>query len=227
MNTPSSWVRVLLTMVAGAGSLIVFFIWRPLPSKAPIVVSPNASSTQSVEPAPISTIGGASAPAHDLIWPLERAEDRITKKPFGIKVSPTDSPVSPEKFSGYHTAVDFETFPEEADSTVVVKAVCSGELRIKRAATGYGGIAVQSCTVHDQAVTIIYGHLKLSSISATVGQSLKQGETLAVLGKGFSSETDGERKHLHLGIHTGTAVDIRGYVPTADALKGWIAFKPD
>ena len=41
-------------------------------------------------------------------------------------------------------------------------------------------------------------------------------------GNGYSAETDGERKHLHLGIHKGTAVDISGYVANAAQLKPWI-----
>ncbi len=35
-------------------------------------------------------------------------------------------------------------------------------------------------------------------------------------------ETDGERKHLHLGIHKGTVVDLRGYVDSELDLKNWI-----
>ncbi|NTU99252.1 hypothetical protein HGA64_04600 [Candidatus Falkowbacteria bacterium] len=41
--------------------------------------------------------------------PISDALSRVTKKPFGIKVSPKNSSVSPERFTGYHTGVDFET----------------------------------------------------------------------------------------------------------------------
>lgn len=42
---------------------------------------------------------------------------------------------------------------------------------------------------------------------------------MANLGNGYSSDTDGERKHLHLGIHLGEVVDIRGYVQKKNSCK--------
>ncbi len=153
--------------------------------------------------------------------PLNDALKRVTKKTFGLKVSPGNSPVSPEKFSGYHTGVDFETTAAEANTEMPVYAVCSGKLLQKKTATGYGGIAVQSCKLNGQDVTVIYGHLKLSSISAKTGDTLTAGKKIGILGKGYSSETSGERKHLHLGIHKGGAVNIKGYVQTSAELTSW------
>jgi len=154
--------------------------------------------------------------------PLPRSDERVTKKPFGIYITKATSPVQPERFSGYHTGTDFETFPDEADADVPVSAVCPGRLLSKRTASGYGGIAVQSCTYGGQPVTVVYGHLRLSSIAVSVGETLQPGEFLGYLGTGFSTETDGERKHLHLGIHKGTAIDIPGYVASKGKLSGWI-----
>ena len=171
-------------------------------------------------PAPASTTPPAVTP--ELSAPLSRALERVTKKPFGLKVSPQDSPVSPERFSGYHTGVDFETFPEEQQADVSVFAVCTGPLLQKRFASGYGGVAVQACKLQDQDVTVIYGHLRLASITLLPGQLLQAGEALGLLGKGFSPETDGERKHLHLGIHVGKAVNIAGYVKTPAELDSWL-----
>lgn len=171
----------------------------------------RASSTESI-----------NAEEASVQWPMERALERITKKPFGVRVSPTDSPVSPERFSGYHTAVDFEVFSDEASAAVSVNAICSGPIRVKRVATGYGGVLVQDCRLADQVVTVIYGHLKLASIQKEIGDELQRGEVFAVLGAGESAETSGERKHLHLGIHTGAAIDIRGYVASAAQLSDWI-----
>ncbi len=156
-----------------------------------------------------------------LTEPLSDALARVTKKDFGLKVSPADSPVQPERFSGYHTALDFETTPEEQAADVPVKATCDGVLALKESATGYGGVAVQRCRIAEEDVTVIYGHLRLSSVAAT-GKMLKAGETFAVLGRGFSRETDGERKHLHFGVHRGRAIDIRGYVQNREALKDWV-----
>ena len=154
--------------------------------------------------------------------PIADALTRVTKKPFGIKISPKNSPVNPEKFTGYHTGTDFETFPEEQDSDVQIHAICDGPLLLKKYSTGYGGVAVQKCVVENSDITVIYGHLKLDSITSKTRDNLIAGEQIGVLGKGYSTETDGERKHLHLGIHKGTAINILGYVQTESQLDNWI-----
>ena len=174
-------------------------------------------------------IAGATAASVDktlapplLVPPLPDSAARITKKPFGLKVSPGHSPVSPERFSGYHTGTDFESFPDEQDKDVVVSAVCSGPLLEKRRASGYGGIAVQRCDLGGRVVTVVYGHLVLSRISPAVGTELAAGTPFAVLGQGHSYDTDGERKHLHLGIHLGAQINIKGYVATRAELGQWL-----
>jgi murein DD-endopeptidase MepM/ murein hydrolase activator NlpD len=146
----------------------------------------------------------------------------VTKKPFGIYITPQTSPVQPERFRGYHTGTDFEIFPEELNADVPVHAVCKGAIALKKNASGYGGVLVQNCNLENQPVTVIYGHLKLTSISKNAGDNLNAGETIGILGKAYSSETDGERKHLHLGIHKGTTVNILGYVQSQSELSGWI-----
>ncbi len=159
-----------------------------------------------------------------LAQPLEKAGERITKKPFGIFVSPIDSPVSPERFSGYHNAVDYEVFEDEKEAAVPIMAVCGGELLEKRDVAGYGGLAIQECLFESQPVVVYYGHLHLASIKQEVGSYLLPGEQFAVLGQGFSSETDGERKHFHLGVSKGEKIDIRGYVQNKSELENWLDF---
>lgn len=154
--------------------------------------------------------------------PLDNLSQRVTKKFFGTKVLPTDSPVQPERFSGYHTAIDFETFSNEVDTVVTVKAACSGKILQRRTASGYGGVVVQSCIYNNRPVTVIYGHLDIASVTAKVGTTLQVGQDLGNLGKGYSSQTDGERKHLHFGIHKGTTISILGYVSKQSALSDWI-----
>ena len=154
--------------------------------------------------------------------PISQAKTRITKKFFGTFVSPNNSPVSPERFTGYHTGVDFETFSGEENKDISVLALCDGNLGLKEYASGYGGVAIQNCVLNQQAVTVVYGHLKLASISISKGASLKRGDKIGILGKGFSSETDGERKHLHLSIHKGTAITILGYVQKSSELSSWL-----
>lgn len=176
----------------------------------------------SLESEPTPTEKAASLSV--LAQPIERSGERVTKKPFGIYITPQTSPVSPEKFIGYHTGVDFETFPDEQDADVPIYAICDGVLLERTTATGYGGLAVQRCTINGESVVVVYGHLKLTSIAAEVGQDLKHGEKLALLGKGYSSETSGERKHLHLGIHKGAAINIFGYVQKQIELTNWIDY---
>jgi hypothetical protein len=164
--------------------------------------------------------------SHDLevklAWPLADAQARVTKKPFGIRVSPSDSPVQPERFVGYHSGVDFEIKAGEEDQSLPVTAICAGEVKLVKWVSGYGGLLITSCEINKEAVTVLYGHLSLASITKKLGESVQVGEQVATLGQGFSRETDGERKHLHLGIHRGTATVLAGYVATEQQLAQWL-----
>jgi murein DD-endopeptidase MepM/ murein hydrolase activator NlpD len=181
-------------------------------------------SGQPSKPAPAATTSPNSQTqaAPELADPITGGMSRVTKKPFGLFVSPGHSPISPEKFIGYHTGTDFETSPDEQTTDVPIFAACDGKLLLKKYASGYGGVAVQSCVLNNQDVTLIYGHLRLSSIIPKVGDPLISGEKIAVLGTGYSSETDGERKHLHFGIHIGSEINILGYVQAQSDLSGWL-----
>ena len=161
-------------------------------------------------------------PAEFTVHPIDRPVERITKKPFGILIDPKTSPVQPENFRGYHTGTDFEIFPEETDRNVPVFAVCAGRILAKKVAMGYGGVLVLSCSLDDQPATIIYGHLDLKSVEKEVGDEIKTGEQLGLLGAGYSRETYGERKHLHLGVHKGSEVNLTGYVKTEKSLENWL-----
>jgi murein DD-endopeptidase MepM/ murein hydrolase activator NlpD len=161
-------------------------------------------------------------PAPPFGAPLDRAGERVTKKPFGIFITPQNSPVKPEKFRGYHTGTDFEIFPEELNMDVQVRAICDGKVVQKKYATGYGGVLVESCEFDGEPITVIYGHLKLASIAKKSSDDLVKGEEIGILGKANSAETNGERKHLHLGVHKGTAINILGYVLKEADLSGWI-----
>jgi murein DD-endopeptidase MepM/ murein hydrolase activator NlpD len=158
----------------------------------------------------------------EIISPLDRAKERVTKKPFGIYITRENSPVQPERFSGYHAGTDFEIFPNELNIDVPVKSICAGKILKKETINGYGGVLINSCTLDNEVVTIVYGHLNLESISKKVGDNLLAGEVIGNLGKNKSSETDGERKHLHLGIHKGSSVSYSGYVFSKNNLESWI-----
>lgn len=164
----------------------------------------------------------ATATKPGVVAPLDRVSGRVTKKPFGIYIDQATSPVQPERFGGYHTGTDFEVFPDEAKTEVTVRAMCDGTIQDKRTASGYGGLLTTSCTLGGETVTVVYGHLKLSSIEKEIGEKVVAGENIGILGEGGSRETDGERKHLHLGIHKGSAVNILGYTLQQKNLSEWL-----
>lgn len=183
----------------------------------------TTNQTSSPIAQPSSTTTPVTIPEQPkLVEPITDGLSRVTKKFFGTYVTPQNSPVQPEKFTGFHTGIDFETTPAEATTDVPIYAACDGKLLVKEYASGYGGVAVQSCKIDAADVTIIYGHLRLSSITPKVGAQLKAGQQIAVLGTGYSTETDGERKHLHFAIHKGTSINILGYVQKQSDLSGWL-----
>jgi murein DD-endopeptidase MepM/ murein hydrolase activator NlpD len=183
-----------------------------LQSSIPTTTTPAATSSAALTP----------SPAPQLTEPIGGGLARVTKKGFGLFVSPGHSPISPEKFTGFHTGIDFETTPGEQNIDVPIYAACDGKLLLKKYASGYGGVAVEACKLDNIDVTIIYGHLRLSSVIPNIGDTLKVGDKIAVLGTGYSRETDGERKHLHFGIHKGTAVNILGYIQKQASLNEWL-----
>jgi hypothetical protein len=210
---------LMLVFLSGCNALI------STPKKLSVNSNNQTGNQKSAGPSP--SVPQTAAPRISA-WeniPLKSATARITKKPFGIKVSPQTSPVKPERFSGYHTGVDYEITDNELNLDVPISAICDGEILQKRTAQGYGGILVQSCQLNNQDVSVVYGHLKLTSIQLNKGDKLQTGENFAVLGDAYSNETGGERKHLHLGIHIGKNINISGYVQKAEDLNNWLDFE--
>ncbi len=199
--------------ILGCAILVLFTIW---------LIKPQSKTSLSLPLAPTVSTSTAPTISNSFAWPINKASERITMKPFGIKVSPTNSPVQPEKFSGYHTGTDFETTTDEKDTVIAISAICDGTVLLKRVISGYGGVLIQSCRYNDQPITVLYGHLAIKSITVKVGDKLKPEQTIGHLGQGYSTETDGERKHLHLGIHRGNAIELKGYVPNQNDLNQWI-----
>lgn len=157
-----------------------------------------------------------------VVEPLKDSRNRITKKPFGIYITRENSPVQPERFSGFHTGVDFEVTKAEIPKDVLVYSVCSGQIVRKINVSGYGGVIVQACNLDGQPVTIVYGHLSLSKTKYQELDKVEMGDMFSVLGDDKSKDTDGERKHLHLGIHKGTVINYSGYVGVESQLSDWI-----
>jgi hypothetical protein len=155
--------------------------------------------------------------------PMENANERITKKPFGIFITPQTSPIQPERFSGFHTGTDFEITKDELLENVKVRAICRGKILEKSKIAGYGGVIIQSCTISENVVTILYGHLDIASdFVPNVDDFVALDTLLAYLAPNNSEYSGGERKHLHLGIHKGENINYQGYVQNKDELSDWI-----
>lgn len=152
------------------------------------------------------------------VEPIAEFNSRITKKPFGISITPNNSPVSPEKFTGYHTGVDVEYGDVKGD--VAVHAIAPGTVRVARTASGYGGIIAIEHNINTEPFVALYGHLRPLSM-AREGKTVIAGEVIGMLGEGGTTETDFERKHLHFAVRKDATIDLRGYVPDKQELSPW------
>lgn len=156
---------------------------------------------------------GGGAPA-----PLPNAHKRPTALRFGMYVTPDPgrNPIDPpERFTGYHVGLDFELLPREVNRTVAVYAICNGAILYSGFAKGYGGLVVQRCQIEGERVTVLYGHLDTHD-APPEDIVVKTGEQVGILAPPYSTESDGNRKHLHLGIRRGEFSDFRGYVQKAE-----------
>lgn len=156
--------------------------------------------------------------------PLKDASIRPVLLGFGKYVTPDPSinPIDPpERFIGYHVGADFEVTNAELTEDVPVFAICDGTVSYSGFASGYGGLVVERCVIRKKEVSVLYGHLTLDSLVKD-GSTLKKGDAIATLAAPQSHDSDGNRKHLHLGIHIGTETDDRGYVQTPEEMGEFI-----
>ncbi|EKD93673.1 MAG: membrane protein [uncultured bacterium] len=158
----------------------------------------------------------------ELVYPIANFPERVTLKPFGIYITPSTSPVQPERFEGYHTGADAEVTEEEQTQDVPIVAIAEGVVRVARQVDGYGGVVVIEHQIKDKVYMTLYGHLNLNSLEVAVGNTVSPGQLIGFLGEGYSEKTDDERKHLHFSIKLGATVDLRGYVQTKSTLNQWI-----
>ncbi len=177
----------------------------------------TAPPTLTSEATPTST---TIAPATNAFEPpIAEFTQRITKKGFGAYFTPQTSPIPGDRFTGYHTGVDVEYTDTTAD--VRIYAIADGHIVTARTASGYGGVMLLKFTYNGTEHLALYGHVRLSSIPP-INTFVSRGQQIGVLGTGDTTETDGERHHLHFGILAGTKQDIRGYVQNKTDLSGWI-----
>lgn len=168
----------------------------------------------------------ASAQSAAVVLPIDGYYDRQGVKSFGTYVDQAFLSSHPNefrnngypKFTGFHAAADIDyTADAEANVDTSVRAMAAGTVIYKATVTGYGGVIVIR---HQQpeAVTSLYGHVRISDAPVGVGDTVAAGQPIAVLGAPFSAETGGERKHLHFGIHRGAALSLNGHEPSQATL---------
>ncbi|TSC72640.1 MAG: metalloendopeptidase-like membrane protein [Parcubacteria group bacterium Gr01-1014_38] len=150
-----------------------------------------------------------------LVLPTRDFFAAVTKKPFGIFVTPETSPVQPERFRGYHTAADAEL---PANTPVV--AIADGTVTRSGIVSGYGGLVAVLHEVDAERLVGIYGHLDPGTLPPR-GTRVRAGQRVGVLGEGFTRETDGERPHLHFGLYRGPDANVAGYVSREERLSAW------
>jgi len=186
-------------------------ISTPTPATpSPTIISPSPSSTPT--PSPISQLQEPILQA-----PIDQFFERIKYKKFGTSITPATSPIQPEKFTGYHTGVDVEYTDVTID--VPVRAAASGIVRQAGFVSGYGGVLVLQHTAKDGSpFYTLYGHLRISSLPP-VGTQITTNQQVGLLGTGYSTETDGERRHLHFALIMSSTIDVRGYVQNTEELN--------
>lgn len=177
----------------------------------------NATNTQ-----PTTQPQKSTATASTIFVPIAGFFDRITKKPFGIYITPKTSPVQPERFTGYHTGADAETTSTEQTVDVPIYSIANGTVTYTGYVNGYGGVVIIYYTINGESMTALYGHLRFASVTIKKNESVTAGERFAVLGTGYSTETNGERKHLHFGLLPRHVINYKGYVQTKAGLSAWL-----
>lgn len=184
----------------------------------------ETSSSESA-PIPSETLQAALLPASSpndtrLLEPTEEFRQRITKKPFGIFITPETSPIQPDRFLGFHTGVDAE-FTDRTDE-IPVRAVANGNIVFRRWVSGYGGVIIIQHEINDRQLHALYGHLDASNFPPRNIIRVRAGDVIGVLGDGGTEETDDVRKHLHFSIRPAQeSFDLRGYVKSHEELSGW------
>jgi len=218
---PRWWLIISIIIIVAA--LSSYYFYTENLSSTPTSPAENSiDSTKPTEsnqnPATQQTTATMTPTTPELVEPIAEFKERITLKPFGIYITPENSPVQPERFTGYHTAVDVEYTDTNED--VPVFAISDGEVVLSRTVSGYGGVTIIRHEIKGEDFDVMYAHLDPDSLP-TAGDTVVAGEQVGILGEGNTAETDFERKHLHFGMQPVGKLDLRGYVQTESELENW------
>ena len=216
-----------LLLCAAACSKIAPSTTNAVPVSANSSVSPNVNLlTNALVNTPATNSGAVPVVATNtttthVVLPIAGFFDRVTKKHFGQYITPKTSPVQPERFTGYHAGADAETTPAEQSVDVPVYSIADGTVTYVNYVSGYGGVVMIQYEINSDTVTALYGHVRLSSVTVKKGNSVTTGQQIAVLGTGYSTESDGERKHLHFSLLKGASTNVKGYASQQSELAAW------
>lgn len=150
--------------------------------------------------------------ASAVTFPVEDYERRRTFKNFGEYIQ--------DRFYGYHVGDDVEF--ADVTEEVPVFAIADGAVARVDRVGGYGGVVLIEHTIGSKTITGLYGHLDLDSVSLEKGSLVKKGDQIGFLGDHESTETDGERKHLHFALYEGQAGAVNGYASTVSEVSDWL-----
>jgi murein DD-endopeptidase MepM/ murein hydrolase activator NlpD len=163
--------------------------------------------------------------APDFVVPLEAMDNRPLLLTFGLYVTPEENnnPIDPpERWTGYHAALDIEIYPDEIEKDVPVYAICEGSVIFTGEVNGYGGVLIQSCKYENEPITVLYGHIDPYRIQKKVADNLGTKDKIGFLGDHKTKDAGYNRKHLHLQIHRGQEIVFRGYVQRPEELSAYI-----
>jgi len=162
---------------------------------------------------PMSTFGDLTEESPSSVTlPVDEYEARRSFKGFGEYID--------DRFVGYHVADDIEF--TDADEAVPVYAIADGTVVYANWVSGYGGLLILEHVIDGVIYQALYGHVDPASLTQKIGESVLMGQQVAVLGDESLQETDGERKHLHFGLHKGTERRFQGYEASSEEVEYWI-----
>ncbi len=213
------WIIRLVILAVIILMVVSLMVWARKNHQTTVATTAQPTVTPDVtSPSPTSVPTSVPTPKPVIVSPIDQFDTRITKKFFGTYVTPTNSPVQPERFTGFHTGVDIEYGDTTTD--VPVRAIAEGQVVVSQTASGYGGVMVIRHNLQGKSITALYGHLRPSSMKK-VGTTVAANDQIAVLGTAYSAETDGERRHLHFSLRRDASTTIRGYVQKQSELSDW------
>ncbi len=168
-------MKKLILLICG------LFLLNSCTTSSSVISTPTPASSPSSVSSITPSVTSITEPS--IVLPIAEYAKRRTVKYYGKYVQ--------DRFTGYHVGDDIEY--TDIDGPVAVHAITDGTIEMVSFVSGYGGFIRIKHTINNQTIHSIYGHIALNSAQVKIGDKVKANQFLANLGKGNSSETDGER----------------------------------